>query len=137
MCLQRRLHVSRLCYSHVEFRKRIIITQSRELKMCCVLFSTLPEEGYNGSNSSDSDDARNGSSKSLSIKIPIERRSYFQAPEKFRKTLRLTSEQIVSSNFPPNIFFEQVRSQFFHGSQLFNAVRTAHLMRLAECLFTV
>lgn len=55
-------------------------------------FSALREEGYNGSNSSDSDDARGNK---IGVKIPIERRSYYQAPEKYRKTLRLSSEQIV------------------------------------------
>ncbi|KAJ1532045.1 hypothetical protein ONE63_000676 [Megalurothrips usitatus] len=55
----------------------------------------LREEGYNGSNSSDSDDARGNKS---GIKIPVERRSYYLAPEKYRKTLRLSSEQIAQLN---------------------------------------
>ncbi|XP_034252900.1 phosphatidate phosphatase LPIN3 isoform X3 [Thrips palmi] len=55
----------------------------------------LREEGYNGSNSSDSDDAQRNKS---GVKIPVERRSYYQAPEKYRKTLRLSSEQIALLN---------------------------------------
>lgn len=57
-----------------------------------IFYSILREEGYNGSNSSDSDDARGNKS---GVKIPVERRSYYQSPEKYRKTLRLSSEQIV------------------------------------------
>ncbi|XP_052124373.1 phosphatidate phosphatase LPIN3 isoform X2 [Frankliniella occidentalis] len=56
---------------------------------------SLREEGYNGSNSSDSDDAQRNKS---GVKIPVERRSYYQAPEKYRKTLRLSSEQIAQLN---------------------------------------
>lgn len=47
-------------------------------------------EGYSGSEDSDS----NLNSKQ-GVKIPMERRPYYEATEKYRKTLRLSSEQIV------------------------------------------
>lgn len=48
-------------------------------------------EGYSGSEDSDSNQ-----NEPQGVKIPIERRSYYESPEKYRKTLRLSSEQIVS-----------------------------------------
>ncbi|XP_048508098.1 phosphatidate phosphatase LPIN1 isoform X2 [Athalia rosae] len=50
-------------------------------------------EGYSGSEDSDSN--RN---EPQGVKIPIERRSYYEPTEKYRKTLRLSSEQIESLN---------------------------------------
>lgn len=49
-------------------------------------------EGYSGGEDSDSNH-----NEPAGIKIPIERRPYYESTEKYRKTLRLTSEQIVSS----------------------------------------
>ncbi|XP_051163816.1 phosphatidate phosphatase LPIN2 isoform X2 [Leptopilina boulardi] len=50
-------------------------------------------EGYSGSEDSDSNQ-----NKTPGIKIPIERRPYYEATEKYRKTLRLSSEQIATLN---------------------------------------
>lgn len=47
-------------------------------------------EGYSGSEDSDSN-----INEPPGVKIPIERRSYYESTEKYRKTLRLSSEQIV------------------------------------------
>lgn len=47
-------------------------------------------EGYSGSEDSDSN--RN---ETHGVKIPMERRTYYESTEKYRKTLRLSSEQIV------------------------------------------
>ncbi|XP_043284096.1 phosphatidate phosphatase LPIN3 isoform X2 [Venturia canescens] len=51
-------------------------------------------EGYSGSEDSDS----NPNGKSTGVKIPKERRPYYESTEKYRKTLRLSSEQIASLN---------------------------------------
>ncbi|XP_023288607.1 phosphatidate phosphatase LPIN1 isoform X2 [Orussus abietinus] len=48
-------------------------------------------EGYSGSEDSDSNQ-----NETQGVKIPIERRSYYESTEKYRKTLRLSSEQIAS-----------------------------------------
>ncbi|XP_076247432.1 phosphatidate phosphatase LPIN [Calliopsis andreniformis] len=48
-------------------------------------------EGYSGSEDSDSNH-----NESQGIKIPKERRSYYEFTEKYRKTLRLSSSQIAS-----------------------------------------
>lgn len=48
-------------------------------------------EGYSGGEDSDSNH-----NEPPGIKIPIERRPYYESTEKYRKTLRLSSEQIVS-----------------------------------------
>ncbi|XP_032679926.1 phosphatidate phosphatase LPIN2 isoform X2 [Odontomachus brunneus] len=48
-------------------------------------------EGYSGSEDSDSNQ-----NEPPGIKMPIERRSYYESTEKYRKTLRLSSEQIAS-----------------------------------------
>ena len=56
-------------------------------------------EGYNGSEDSDSNH-----NKIQGIKIPIERRPYYESTEKYRKTLRLSSEQIVSFVLVVNIY---------------------------------
>ncbi|XP_020293428.1 phosphatidate phosphatase LPIN3 isoform X2 [Pseudomyrmex gracilis] len=48
-------------------------------------------EGYSGGEDSDSNH-----NEPAGIKIPIERRPYYESTEKYRKTLRLTSEQIAS-----------------------------------------
>lgn len=53
------------------------------------------KEGESYSGSEDSDSNQN---KTPGIKIPMERRPYYEATEKYRKTLRLSSEQIVSLN---------------------------------------
>ncbi|XP_034938533.1 phosphatidate phosphatase LPIN2 isoform X2 [Chelonus insularis] len=50
-------------------------------------------EGYSGSEDSDSNQ-----NEPQGVKIPKERRSYYESSEKYRKTLRLTSEQIASLN---------------------------------------
>ncbi|XP_043524023.1 phosphatidate phosphatase LPIN2 [Frieseomelitta varia] len=50
-------------------------------------------EGYSGSEDSDSNQ-----NESQGIKIPKERRSYYESTEKYRKTLRLSSAQIASLN---------------------------------------
>ncbi|XP_044020662.1 phosphatidate phosphatase LPIN1 isoform X3 [Aphidius gifuensis] len=50
-------------------------------------------EGYSGSEDSDSNE-----NISQGIKIPKERRSYYESNDKYRKTLRLSSEQIASLN---------------------------------------
>ncbi|XP_043672926.1 phosphatidate phosphatase LPIN3 isoform X1 [Vespula pensylvanica] len=50
-------------------------------------------EGYSGSEDSDSNQ-----NDMQGVKIPIERRSYYESTEKYRKTLRLSSEQIASLN---------------------------------------
>lgn len=47
-------------------------------------------EGYSGSEDSDSNQT-----ESQGVKIPKERRSYYESAEKYRKTLRLSSSQIV------------------------------------------
>lgn len=59
----------------------------------CHNFSSK-EEGYSGSNSSDESDG--GRTKPQNIKKPLEKRNYYDHPEKYRKTLRLSSDQIVS-----------------------------------------
>lgn len=51
-------------------------------------------EGYSGSEDSDSNQ-----NESQGVKIPKERRPYYESTEKYRKTLRLSSSQIVSSLF--------------------------------------
>lgn len=48
-------------------------------------------EGYSGGEESDSNQ-----NEPTGIKIPIERRQYYEATEKYRKTLRLSSAQIAS-----------------------------------------
>lgn len=48
-------------------------------------------EGYSGGEDSDSNH-----NEPTGIKIPVERRPYYESTEKYRKTLRLSSEQIVS-----------------------------------------
>lgn len=50
-------------------------------------------EGYSGSEDSDSNQ-----NKSQGVKIPKERRPYYESTEKYRKTLRLSSIQIASLN---------------------------------------
>ncbi|KAL6419991.1 hypothetical protein ACFW04_008230 [Cataglyphis niger] len=50
-------------------------------------------EGYSGGEDSDSNH-----NEPPGIKIPIERRPYYESTEKYRKTLRLSSEQIASLN---------------------------------------
>nr|XP_012149334.1 PREDICTED: phosphatidate phosphatase LPIN3 isoform X2 [Megachile rotundata] len=50
-------------------------------------------EGYSGSEDSDSNQ-----NESQGVKIPKERRSYYESTEKYRKTLRLSSTQIASLN---------------------------------------
>lgn len=47
-------------------------------------------EGYSGSEDSDSNQ-----NELQGVKIPKERRSYYESTEKYRKTLRLSSAQIV------------------------------------------
>lgn len=47
--------------------------------------------GYSGGEDSDSNH-----NEPAGIKIPVERRPYYESTEKYRKTLRLSSEQIVS-----------------------------------------
>ena len=51
-------------------------------------------EGYSGSEDSDSNQ-----NESQGVKIPKERRSYYESTEKYRKTLRLSSAQIVCKRF--------------------------------------
>lgn len=48
-------------------------------------------EGYSGSEDSDSNQ-----NEPPGVKMPMERRPYYESTEKYRKTLRLSSEQIVS-----------------------------------------
>jgi len=48
-------------------------------------------EGYSGGEDSDSNH-----NEPPGIKIPVERRPYYESTEKYRKTLRLSSEQIVN-----------------------------------------
>ncbi|XP_012217991.1 phosphatidate phosphatase LPIN3 isoform X2 [Linepithema humile] len=48
-------------------------------------------EGYSGGEDSDSNH-----NEPAGIKIPMERRPYYESTEKYRKTLRLSSEQIAS-----------------------------------------
>ncbi|XP_011635241.1 phosphatidate phosphatase LPIN2 isoform X2 [Pogonomyrmex barbatus] len=48
-------------------------------------------EGYSGGEDSDSNH-----NEPTGIKIPVERRPYYESTEKYRKTLRLSSEQIAS-----------------------------------------
>ncbi|XP_076685332.1 phosphatidate phosphatase LPIN isoform X2 [Andrena cerasifolii] len=50
-------------------------------------------EGYSGSEDSDSNQ-----NELQGVKIPKERRSYYESTEKYRKTLRLSSAQIASLN---------------------------------------
>ncbi|XP_033220740.1 phosphatidate phosphatase LPIN3 isoform X2 [Belonocnema kinseyi] len=50
-------------------------------------------EGYSGSEDSDSNQP-----EIQGMKIPMERRSYYEPTEKYRKTLRLSSEQIATLN---------------------------------------
>ncbi|XP_011299115.1 phosphatidate phosphatase LPIN3 isoform X2 [Fopius arisanus] len=50
-------------------------------------------EGYSGSEDSDSNQ-----NEPQGVKIPKERRPYYEPTEKYRKTLRLSSEQIASLN---------------------------------------
>ncbi|XP_046382999.1 phosphatidate phosphatase LPIN3 isoform X2 [Ischnura elegans] len=58
----------------------------------------MKSEGYSGSNSSDdSDGGRQGIKETHSIRINLEsRRSFHETIEKYRKTLRLSSDQIES-----------------------------------------
>ncbi|XP_018352446.1 PREDICTED: phosphatidate phosphatase LPIN3 isoform X4 [Trachymyrmex septentrionalis] len=48
-------------------------------------------EGYSGGEDSDSNH-----NEPTGVKIPVERRPYYESTEKYRKTLRLSSEQIAS-----------------------------------------
>ncbi|XP_018358113.1 PREDICTED: phosphatidate phosphatase LPIN2 isoform X4 [Trachymyrmex cornetzi] len=48
-------------------------------------------EGYSGGEDSDSNH-----NEPAGVKIPVERRPYYESTEKYRKTLRLSSEQIAS-----------------------------------------
>lgn len=56
----------------------------------------IKEGGYSGSNSSDESDS--GQTKSQSVKLPMQRRSYYENTELYRKTLRLSSDQIACLN---------------------------------------
>jgi len=51
-------------------------------------------EGYSGGEDSDSNQ-----NEPTGIKIPMERRPYYESTEKYRKTLRLSSEQIVRISY--------------------------------------
>ena len=66
----------------------------KDFVLICVIYFRVKEEGYSGSNSSDDSDG--GRAKSQPVKLPIQRRSYYEHTEKYRKTLRLSSDQIVS-----------------------------------------
>lgn len=66
--------------------------QEAEMAIPAIEEKIEKEEGYLGSNSSEESD---GSQKQTGVKLPVDRR-YYQQSDKFRKTLRLTSEQIVS-----------------------------------------
>lgn len=59
-------------------------------------------EGYSGGEDSDSNH-----NEPPGVKIPIERRPYYESTEKYRKTLRLSSEQIVSIFTQTHIFHTQ------------------------------
>ncbi|KAG8232911.1 hypothetical protein J437_LFUL011019, partial [Ladona fulva] len=63
-------------------------------------------EGYSGSNSSDdSDGGRQGNKGTLGIRIPTEmRRSFHENAEKYRKTLRLSSDQIGTTRCKCHIY---------------------------------
>lgn len=66
----------------------------------------LKEQGYAGSNSSDSDSENERQRmKSHSLSIPIDhKRKTISSTEKYRKTLRLSSELIVSFGLSLNIY---------------------------------
>lgn len=57
-------------------------------------------EGYSGGEESDSNQ-----NEPTGIKIPIERRQYYEATEKYRKTLRLSSAQIVRNSYSIQLHF--------------------------------
>jgi len=56
----------------------------------------IKEGGYSGSNSSDESDS--GQTQSQSVKLSIQRRGYYENTEMYRKTLRLSSDQIARLN---------------------------------------
>lgn len=60
-------------------------------------------EGYSGGEDSDSNH-----NEPAGVKIPMERRLYYESTEKYRKTLRLSSEQIVSIFISLSIFYNCV-----------------------------
>jgi hypothetical protein len=72
--------------------KILAITSLYSFIGCCIC--RIKEGGYSGSNSSDESDS--GQSKSHGVKLPMQRRSYYENTEMYRKTLRLSSDQIVS-----------------------------------------
>lgn len=65
-------------------------------------------EGYSGGEDSDSNH-----NEPAGIKIPIERRPYYESTEKYRKTLRLSSEQIVGI-----LYFLQLSKKFAKMNKL-------------------
>ncbi|XP_053978664.1 phosphatidate phosphatase LPIN3 isoform X2 [Hylaeus volcanicus] len=76
--------------------------ETETVEQCTTLMSEIVDteksqeregEGYSGSEDSDSNQ-----NKSQGVKIPKERRSYYESTEKYRKTLRLSSVQIASLN---------------------------------------
>ncbi|XP_049959449.1 phosphatidate phosphatase LPIN2 isoform X3 [Schistocerca serialis cubense] len=68
----------------------------QELETMTAAQKESKEEGYSGSNSSDESDG--GQTKQQIVKKPLEKRSYYDHPEKYRKTLRLSSDQIAKLN---------------------------------------
>ncbi|XP_076639284.1 phosphatidate phosphatase LPIN [Colletes latitarsis] len=79
-----------------------IPSETKTAEQCTTLITDIAKtdktrdkegEGYSGSEDSD-----NNQNKSQGVKIPKERRSYYESTEKYRKTLRLSSVQIASLN---------------------------------------
>ncbi|XP_076183759.1 phosphatidate phosphatase LPIN isoform X2 [Ptiloglossa arizonensis] len=77
-----------------------IPTETETAEQCATLIKDIAKteetreregEGYSGSEDSDSN-----LNKSQGVKIPKERRLYYESTEKYRKTLRLSSSQIAS-----------------------------------------
>jgi len=104
-------HVIRFLTLLIIFYREVKIEQSTDssnpievMETCTRLATTCDEvnilkpektreregEGYSGGEDSDSNQ-----NEPTGIKIPIERRPYYESTEKYRKTLRLSSEQIV------------------------------------------
>lgn len=79
-----------------------IPTETETAEQCATLIKDIAKteetreregEGYSGSEDSDSN-----LNKSQGVKIPKERRLYYESTEKYRKTLRLSSSQIVCTH---------------------------------------
>ncbi|EZA58410.1 Phosphatidate phosphatase LPIN2 [Ooceraea biroi] len=81
------------CSNPIEMMETRLATAPDETTMLTKTEKTREGEGEGYSGGEDSDSNQN---EPAGIKIPMERRSYYESTEKYRKTLRLSSEQIAS-----------------------------------------